>query len=260
MAVALTELAAAYFAEADLARTEAKTRGGRKQARLRGWSLTVDQFASQLALVLEDVQDGFPVSLRPSEQGPVTVIVAERAVILSHPRADQQSAYEQRVLADFCNRHDCQRMTDPVAAASPIPASAASVSPLWTFDKNGPVCAFDGLEVIFNSTQNLSVLRGICEELAQEVAGLAADLAWQRRHGVEIQWDALTLDTTPGRPEHVLRLNDVGDAVLITVPLLSASAKLFADVTPWLFARVMGNPIASIQLNASDYGWVSPGQ
>jgi hypothetical protein len=248
------------MAEADLARAQAAEQAAGARARLLGWSVAVDQYAGQLMLVLDDVEQGFPVSLRVDQQGPATVTVAGRAVILGHPRADQQSAFEQRVLADFCSRGDCERMTAAIAKPEPIPVTVARVNPLWTFDSGGPVCSNEGLEVYFHSTRNLATLRGICEELAQELAALATDLAWQRRHGVVIDLDLLTVTATPGRPEHLVRLNAAGDSSLLTLPLLFGSANLLADIKPWLSARVQGDPAPSIRLDAASYGWLAPDQ
>jgi hypothetical protein len=259
-AAALTELTAVYMAEADLARSEASEREGESPAKLLGWSLAVDQYANQLLLVLDDVEQGFPVSLRRDPQGPVTTTVADRAVILGHPRADQQAAFELRVLTDFCSRHDCERMTVSATKSSPIPVSAVRVNPLWTFTEAGPVCSNDSIEVRFHSDQNLAVLRGLCEGLFQEFAALAMDLAWQIRHGVAIDWDTLVISATPGRPEHLVRLNSTGDSVLVTVPLLFASTELLADIKPWLFARATGNKAVATRLDAAKYGWVSPSQ
>ncbi len=260
-ASALTELAAVYMAEADLARSQASAREGNVRAKLLGWSIAVDQYANQLLLVLDDVEQGYPVSLRQDPLGPVGITVADRTVILGHPRADQQAALETRVLGDFCSSHDCEQMTPtapgPGPGREPVPVSAIRVNPLWTFASSGPVCANEGLEVHFASARDLATLRGLCEELVQEVAALATDLAWQKRHGVDIDWDALAIDTTPGRPEHLVRLNAAGDSVLLTIPLLYATQNLLQDIKPWLRARASGEPPPAIRLDAARYGWLS---
>lgn len=252
---ALAELAAVYMAEADLARSEAAQKTGSGRARLVGWSYAVDQYADQLVALLEDVEHGVPVSLRSVEQGPALVTVADRVVILGHPRADQQAAFEQRVLADFCSSHECGRMTAPGGSREPIPVTVMRVNPLWTFAESGPVCANDGLEVSFHMSRDIGTLRGICEELAQELAALATDLAGQRRYGVAIDWDGLAVTAIPGRPEHLVRLNAAGDSALLTLPLLFGSPNLLADIKPWLVARVLGDPAPTIRLSAADYGW-----
>jgi len=257
-AAALAELAEVYMAEADLARAEAAQQEGSARAKLLGWSQAVDQYASQLLLVLDDVEQGFPVTLRPGLQGPLTATVADRAIILGHPRADQQSAYEQRVLSDFCSNHDCERMTVTADQPRPIPASDMPVNTLWTFTDSGPVCSSDGVEVHFHNSRNLPILRGLCEQLVQELAVLAMNLAWQIRHGVTIDWSGLAISATPGRPEHLVRLNAAGDSILATLPLLSDSADLLSDIKPWLYARSTGAAPALISLDAAEYGWVSP--
>lgn len=257
-AAALAELTAVYMAEADLARTQAAEQEIAARGKLLAWSQAVDQYANQLLVVLDDVEQGFPVSLRSSSQGPVTATVADRAVILGHPRADQQTAYELRVLTDFCDNHNCERMTVNADEPEPIPASAMRVTTLWTFTEGGPVCSSDGIEVRFHSSQNLPILRGLCEELVKELAALSTDLAWQIRHGVAIDWDGLVISATPQRPEHLVRLNAAGDSILASLPLLYESTDLLSDVVPWLNARSTGSIPASIHLDAAQYGWVAP--
>lgn len=252
---ALTELAAVYMAEADLARSQVASKKGTGQARLRGWSVAVDQYAGQLLLIMDDVDQGFPVVLRAAQNGPATITVADRAVMLGHPRPDQQAAYEQRVLNDFCSLHDCALSAVGSAEPRPIPATASSVNPRWTFTESGSVCANQGLEVQFDSIGNLSTLRSICKELAQETTALAGDLAWQIRHGVVIDWDELAISGTPGRPEHLVRLNAAGDTVLLTAPLLYSSKNLLQDIRPWLAARATAAEPATVRIDATDYGW-----
>lgn len=256
--VALLELAAVYIAEADLARSDAARQEGKGRARLLGWSMAVEQYANQLLQVLEEVQLGAPVMLRSGLQGPATVTVAGLSVILGHPRADQQAAYERRVLADFCSRQDCQWMSVAIEEPEPISMSAARANPHWAFTESGPVCSLDGLEVHFGSTENLAMLRSICDELAQEVSAFASELAWQIRHGVQPDWRAVTISPTPGRPEHLVRLNSAGDSSLLTVPLLFSSPALLADIQPWLEARIRGDKPVPTRLDAAEYGWVPP--
>ena len=256
-AVALAELTEVYMAESDLARAEAADQDIVVRSKLLNWSRAVDQYANQLVLVLDDVEQGFPVVLRPDPQGPVTTIVADRAVILGHPRAEQQAAYELRVLTDFCSSHNCQRMTVTANEPQPIPASAMRVNALWTFTESGPVCSNDGIELRFHSSRNLPILRGLCEELMQEAAALVMELQWQRRHGVAIDWSALAVSATPGRPEHLVRLNAAGDSVLVTLPLIYSDAQLLADLKPWLYTRVAGKSPEMVHLDAGDYGWES---
>jgi hypothetical protein len=261
-AAALAELVTVYMAEADLARAGSAQQDGSARARLLGWSVAVDQYANQLLLVLDDVEQGFPVSLRPVQQGPAIVTVAGRVVILGHPRADQQGGFEQRVLTYFCSSHDCGRMTAVSPATGkpePIPATVVRVHPLWTFTASGPVCSNDGLELSFPTSRDLGNLRSICEEFVQEVAALATEIAAQRRLGVAIDWDHIAVTATPGRPEHLVRLNAAGDSVLVTMPLLYGSPNLLADIKSWLAARVRGEQVPALRLDAGDYGWQGEG-
>lgn len=256
---ALTQLIEVYLAEADLARAEGTAAEGSVRARLLGWSQAVDQYANQLLLLLEDIDEGYPVTVLQSREGSVTVLVAGRAVMLGHPRADQQAAYEQRVLAEFCARRDCQRMTAVADKPRPIPVSTSRVKPRWVFTEQGPLCEHGGIEVRFSGTDNLAFARSTCGEFLQEAAALAAEIAWQVRHGVAVDWPELTISPTPGKPEHLVRLNAAGDSLLLTLPLLFGSPGLLEDLTPWLRDRWSGAESVRLHLKAADYGWEPAG-
>ncbi|MEM1154790.1 MAG: hypothetical protein AAGI44_11675 [Pseudomonadota bacterium] len=253
---ALAELIALYAAEADLARAEAAQSEGAKQRKLLGWSRAVDQYTTQLLLVLGDVEEGFPVEIRIDKRGLATTTVADRPVMLAHPRYEQQLVYEQSVLADFCQKSQCERITvatDP--SEEPIPFSNMKVNTLWTFSESGPICSHAGISVSFTSTQNLPILRGLCEALMQELSALVDSLRWQQRHGVEIAWDAISISEIPGGREHLIRLNEQGDSALVEVPILYDSGALLSNLQAWIVSRVAGSETVAVQLKAAKYGW-----
>ncbi|RLA48790.1 MAG: hypothetical protein DRR04_01445 [Gammaproteobacteria bacterium] len=254
---ALRELAEVYMAEADLARKQAREQ--ESGVKLRGWSSAVDQYAGQLVLLVEDIELGLPVALQHNGVESITVMVGGRAVILSHPREDQQVAFEQRVLLDFCRRVDCKELTAATVSRQPIPVSTSQVKPVWTFTETGQVCSHEGIQVLFNRTAHLARSRGTCKQLLQEMMTLADEIAWQRRHGVSVQWRELSIRATPQRPEHVVLLNNAGDSILVTVPLLYGSAHLLDDIVPWIRGQAGVTEPVAIHLDAARYGWERTG-
>ena len=254
--IALAELAVSYQAEADLARHQSLE--GKPDRKLGSWSAAVYGFVDQLVLVQEDIELGFPVELRQLYAQVIGVVTGGRTVILSHPREDQQAAYEQRVLADFCARHDCQRLTSMVDGEEPepIPVTAEGPNPAWDFRESGPACSHRGISLQFATTANLGNRRAICRQLMQEAETLAAELAWQRRHGVVIDWPRLSMQATPLRPEHIVTLNQAGDSILVAAPLFYRTPDLLRQLTPWLRQRYDGDHQAAVvELQAADLGW-----
>ena len=252
---ALRALVEVYIAEADLARNQAESE--QNNAKLMGWSRAVDQYARQLALVVDDIELGLPVELQPNDAESVTVMAGGRSVIVSHPRVDQQTSFEQRVLLDFCRRQDCQLLTAGSTGASPIPVSASGVDPVWTFTETGPVCSYKDIELRFANATHLARWRMTCKQLLQELMTLADEIAWQGRHGVVVEWQALAVQPTPQRPEHLVLLNGKGDSLLATIPLIYGSPALLADITPWLKSRVTSGKSVPVKLEAERYGWES---
>lgn len=251
--VALTELVAVYMAEADLARTEAV--GSNEQPKLRAWSNAVDQFVDQLLLVMEDIEAGSAVELRQLHNQVVGVVAGERTVILSHPRAQQQGAYEGQVLMEFCSGYDCRQLTAAEQQRTPIPLSAGNFTAEWTFAESGPECRHQQIVVQFISAQQLVHLRALCQQLLQEAETLAAELAWQRRHEVLILWDSLQVSATPHRPEHLIKLNRAGDSILASIPLIYSTPGLIGQLAPWLRTRYQDGGAAELVLEAATLGW-----
>ena len=252
-ATALGNLASAYALEAERARQESPEQEG--SAALLAWSRAVERYAAGLQLLLEDIELGFPVDLVQDEKGPLGVRVADRTVILSHPRLDQQDLYEQQVLADFCSRQRCAQFTVPQTEVESIPLSAGRVRPAWAFTGDGALCSYRGVHVRFGLRADLASARSTCEQFMVELMTLTHELAWQRRHGVHPDWGELTIAAVPHRPMHQVRLNDRGDVLLVTLPIMASSPGLLSAVRPWLEVRLGGGEPAPLELSAMDYGW-----
>lgn len=260
-AIALTRLADAYNAEAQLAREDAGVMG--REANLGGWSAMVDYYARQIPELLADIELGLPVHLMLGGEQSLAITVADSTVIVSPPRLHQQSAFEQGILADFCARHNCAQFA---AGAAPqengrhaaIPLASAHPRMDWIFTAQGQVCAFRGIKVRFHNDKNLANSRLICEQFLQEVVALTDELGGQQRLGVLIDWEGLDIQSIPRSPEHVIRLNAHGDTAVITVPVLYRSPALLHHVTPWIRQQLGAQTEVSIELDADRYGWQEP--
>lgn len=255
-AIALTNLADAYIAEANLARADARATG--HDANLRGWSVMVDYFARQMPMLLEDIELGMPVRLTIGGEKSLAIDVADRIVIVSHPRLNQQGAFEEAILEEFCAKHSCEQFSPGSAERESIHVATAPVKPDWSFTAQESVCSYQGIKVRFQNEQNLANSRLICEQFLHEVTALTDQLAWQQRHGVSIEWDNLAIQATPHRPEHMVRLNTTGDTVLVTAPVLYRSPDLLQHVIPWVRQRLSDQTAVSIELDAEHYGWQKP--
>jgi hypothetical protein len=251
-AAALSRLADAYSAEASLARQNDRGAG------VRAWTATVEQYASQIYLLLDDVALGLPVQLTIEGDGSLAVAVGDRTAIISHPRLSQQGALEQAILKAFCAEQDCGQIQPDQRSLEPIAASEAFIRPAWNFTERGAQCSHDGITVKFNNNENTAHARLICEQFLQEVMALLDELAGQQRLAVEIQWEQLEIQSIPGRPEHLVRLNTLGDSALVTAPLLRASPELLQQVLPWLRQWLENSSQATVEIDAARYGWQEP--
>lgn len=252
---ALRELVETYMAEADLARKEGSENN--ENSKLTGWAASVDRFASQLLVALEDVEDGFPVDLSETASGTVGVTVADRMIVLAHPRADQQRAYEQRVLADFCSRKNCSSLISDTDVRDLTPLSTTPINPLWSFTTDGPICISkeDEIEIQFQATRNISLVRIQCLELLREFRFLREEINWQARHGVQVEWKNIALLATPDKPEHLVVLNGTGDSALLALPLLYSSPEVLKQFGHWLSSKAKNDKSEKLRVEAVNIGW-----
>lgn len=257
-AVTLVELAAALRAEIDLVESESAEHDNR--AKLQGWSAAVAQYLQELGLLLGDIERGYEVRLSLGSGGQPEVWVDRRAIIAAHPRPGHQALLEQAILAQFCSARDCAALTaaragDEAGAAEPIPVSRAGVRPAWRFDATGPVCEHRQLSVRFSAGSDLARNRALCEAFMLEAMRLVDEIAWQYRHDVQVNWQALALTAFPGRTEHVVRLNEAGDSILLTLPVIRGTPGLLARLAPWMRRQVEGGHGVPLDLDAAELGW-----
>ncbi len=252
---ALSSMASAYEKEAQLAREQARRAG---KPNLWAWSANVDRYAGQISLLLEDVELGLPVRLSLAGGASLAITVADRTLIVSHPRLNEQSAFEQGILQAFCTSNGCDQFSADSGANEPIPVSAARIRPNWTFTAQGSLCAYRGITVRFDNAQNMANSRLICEQLLQEIMALTEELAWQQRYSVTIEWEQFVVQPIPDSTEHSVQINTLGDTVLVTIPMLYRSADLLKQLLPWIRAQVNGQQDVSVELHADQYGWQKP--
>ncbi len=250
---ALGQLALAYEEEAALALAELDA--GNSDPELAGWANAVRRYAQQFSLLIDDARDGFPVSIAVGGDSPVAITVAERTVILNHPRPAQQAVFEQAVIAEFCTANSCSALVQEPGKASGSFAQLGPVRPSWAFDADGALCGHQGVRVRFPVNSDMSGARALCREFVQEAVLLANEVAWQVRHGVEVGWEALKVHPVPGQDNYRLQLNEQGDAVLAPVPILGLNPQLVDLIAPWMRDRVTGPGERTVDIPADMLGW-----
>jgi hypothetical protein len=250
---ALTILMEIYLAEAELARREQEELGG--NVKLVNWAAAVDQYSHQLSVMLEQIGTGSPVEIRWASSALLVVAVDGRSVILSHPRDDQQTALEHRIVLDFCAQNRCERSLQRLATETPVPVSAPIFSPNWSFTVAGPVCSSHAVRIQFRAAGELANYRRLCRQLFQEISSLATEVRWQENQGVKTDWGSITIRQTPHSPEHIVALTPSGDVTLLPLPLLYSSPGLLIALVSWLKAQVADSGHSALLLDAEDYHW-----
>jgi hypothetical protein len=247
--VALEELSAAHAMEVEIAVEEAQKPGGDRA--LLAWASSVDSYGRQFAVLLEDLDIGFPVYLSISAGMPVALTIADRTVILTHPRVSGQAAYEQSVLVDFCSQLSCEQMTPDTSGGEPLRVFSKNVRPSWGFTVDGPVCSHSGVNLIFPKGVGLAGARGLCKAIFEEVESLANQIVWQVRHAVSVDWEKLVVHRIPGGTNHRVQLNPAGDSVLAALPILYGDPLIFRAFVPWFTAKAKGEKGPQIDIEVA---------
>ena len=103
--IALTELAAVYADEAEQARYEMRHRAKRPAS--RRWSVAVQKLADDYAALAESVMPSTTIQVNIGPEGSLYLQLDGKMVVVSSPRMNEQSAFEQRVIERFCNLNRC---------------------------------------------------------------------------------------------------------------------------------------------------------
>jgi hypothetical protein len=246
--VAISEMAAAHTAEAERARQDARA-GNRKD--LMRWAAAVDGYAAELAAVGETLTPETAVDISIGPDNGVYLIIAGRPVMVGTPRAREQAEFEQHVIERFCATYRCDDFVDdfePRAAR----ARVQGLPPSWSFSQySGPACSTaDGLELQFQTMEDLGRKREICTRLVAELNQLAAAIETETRAGVRPDWNRVEIRGNPNAEQQFVVLNGNGDTLQLAIPGLAAVPDFLRRSLPWLAARVKGESYHLVLLNA----------
>jgi hypothetical protein len=247
--IALTELAATYDDEARRARQDMRTRA--KKPGLGRWSAEVQSLAEDYRALAESISQYTTIDINIGAENSLYLTIDGRLVAVSSPRMNEQSAFEQNIIAQFCALNRCEELLEmPMAAAAKTVADRAGTT-RWSFSQNaGPVCeGTDGLQFQFSNMDNLGRKRDVCARTVTELNTLTAALATKLEFGVRIDWERIMIRSLPGGEEQVT-LNREGDYIQQSLPTLAQRRDLFRLVRPWLAAKAKGTPYPMVVLNA----------
>jgi hypothetical protein len=246
--IALSELAAVYSDEADRAQQDTRHRTGDKK--LYGWVAGVRRLAQEYTTLAESVSDDTPIRLAMGPDHSLHLQVGGQLVVISSPRMNEQTAFEQRIVSKFCQAHRCEGLVgEPANYAA---AESASEHAQWEFsDHAGPSCRNgDGLVFQFASMTHLKQKRVACDTALAELYRLAVAIARESATGIRVDWGAVAIYNRPEPDQQKVVLNHHGDSLQLSLPFLSERPQLFNLVRPWLAANVRGVHYSLVIINA----------
>lgn len=255
--IALTELAAVYADEAQRAQRDMRRQPG--DHNLHGWAAGVQRLSNDYSTLADTVSVDTPIELSIGPDHSLNLIVAGQLAVISSPRMNEQAAFEQRIIEQFCILNRCEDLLDDQVAS--VAVDSTSPPPQWNFsDKTGPVCTSgDGLEFQFRNLDNLERKRAACASAVAELHQLASAIAGETAAGVRVDWGTLAIYNRPDPDQQKVVLNTNGDSVQLSLPFLAAQQELFAMVRPWLAANVRDERYTLVVINAGRL-LVLPGQ
>lgn len=237
---ALTEMAVALSVETDLARQQASTLSDRGLTR---WIVSVERYIDELLRLAQSVEIDTPVKLLTGPEGHLFLLLKGQSIMVSAPRMELQSSFEQRVVQQFCSQFPCERAMERNAATTGLNRVSVGAPPRWSFSADGPSCnSDDGLVLQFESMADLPAKREMCLQLVNELRSLASELAHLQGRGVLVNWAGLAVHSIPGSDEHQIDINTGGEALRLPLGALAANPGLLELVQPWLHARAANKP------------------
>lgn len=247
--IALTELAATYDDEALRARQDIRTRANKPG--LGRWSAQVQSMAQDYRRLAESISQDTIIDINIGAENSLYLTIDGRLVAISSPRMNEQPAFEQSIITQFCTLNRCDELLDMPMATPARTVADRTGTTRWSFSQNaGPVCeGSDGLQFQFNSMDNLGRKRDVCARTVAELDTLTAELANRLAFGVRIDWERIMIRSLPGGEEQVT-LNQEGDYIQQSLPTLAQRRDLFRLVRPWLAAKAKGTPYPLVVLNA----------
>ncbi|MEM1111487.1 MAG: hypothetical protein AAGI11_06225 [Pseudomonadota bacterium] len=250
--IALITLSEAFLAEVELARSEIENSS--RPAKLASWSGGVERYSENLLAMLDALDYGDLPEISVYPFGTVALGVQGERVLLNHPRSALQSAFEQQVLAEFCALQFCRDLTLGDAQTPIIDFEEEGLALAWSFSVDGPVCTRRALSLQFTPAMALPAARMLCEQLFSELGRLFTGMAREQRHGVMLDWEAVTIEALEGRSDHLITLNDRGDALLLPLPLLADNPAVVARCLPW-GRYLLAGELQPLALTTDEFGW-----
>lgn len=246
---AISEMTAAYTTEAELARLDAR-RGNDRRDLLR-WAGAVDAYAAELAAIGEALAPETVVGISIGADSSVYLNVGGRPVLVGTPSARKQREFEQRIIDRFCAAYRCEDfVSDPDLMV--VRRQLQGQPPSWSFSQYaGPACSTaDGLELQFQTMQDLRTKREICTRLVAELNLLLAGIDAEVDAGARVDWNRLEIRGSPNAEQQQVILNGQGDMLYLAVPGLTEVPDFMRRTLPWLAARMKGESYRLVLLNA----------
>jgi hypothetical protein len=246
---AISEMTAAYTTEAELARIDARS-GSDRRGLLR-WAGAVDAYAAELAAIGEALAPEAVVGIGIGADSSVYLNIDGRPVLVGTPSARKQGEFEQRIIDRFCATYRCEDFVSDTDLAE-VRKQVQGQPPGWSFSQYaGPACSTaDGLELQFQTMQDLRRKREICTQLVAELNLLLVAIDTEVGAGARVDWNRLEIRGSPNADQQQVILNGRGDTLYIAVPGLTQVPDFLNKALPWVAARLKGESYRLVLINA----------
>lgn len=247
-AIALEELALAYQSEAEHAWRSEDSR--KNPAQLARWAARTSAYAATLYELSARVYEHGDVGLRVDAGVSVRMLLGGRSVVVDGPRLGEPGSFDGRVVARFCDLHDCASLLPmarvasyglPTEPSAEMPmARAASVE--WMLsDRHDPICrSSDGVEFTFYGDGRTGAKRGACALVIGELRALASRIRELREQGVEVDASLLHIRPLATEEGHMVTLNTRGEGTRLRLPALARAGDLLWLSAAWLDGHSRG--------------------
>lgn len=233
--VAIEEVVISLQFESELAQLQAQS-----SSKNRRWSAATRDYARQLAIIAKTLSENSQIRLSVGREQTVFIYLDDRMVVLSNPRAEEQTDMERRIIERFCSAQPCQewQAAEVLTATAPLTPRP----PVWTFGDGGNYSCSNGEGLIleFSDMLHMAEKKAFCQQLFSELYTLINALRARLYQGEKIDWNELQIQGVPGDDHQRVLLGTQAEVMWLVLPTCAAQPQVFARLQPWLKSRAHG--------------------
>lgn len=233
--IALSQLYAVYEKELHRSKSERPSKP-KKIRKLYRWRKATSDYLYEIDDVLSHLLVGYNFSFYVNKQDRIIISVSGKALMISGLNYSTDRSLEINILNEFCRLYDCQSYLSEQGEQY-VQYSEPTVNGFWLMDKSHKADFFthSGITYRFADLTNREKKQEWAISLTQELLFLVKTLELTEKRGYKISPHAITVEKAVTSEGNIkVTLNDKGEFVNISAPIIRKSTEIFSQLKPWI--------------------------